>query len=242
MRAKGDPTPVVILTGVSDVDLAVRAMKLGAFDYLTKPVDDQNLLQVLENAIEHRTLHQTIDRAPEAAHAAGPRARGGVHAASDAGRRDDPALPPGGEARRERRQHLHLGRERQRQGNARPRHPPGEPAQGRTLRRRRGRQPRPRQVPRVLLRPGEGLARRARGDAGAPRAGGPRHAVPQQHRRPLAPDAGEAQAPHPDGRVLPRELDDHPHGGRADDRLDRSATSRTRNTRARSRAISSTTS
>lgn len=65
MRAKGDPTPVVILTGVSDIDLAVRAMKLGAFDYLMKPVDDQNLLQVLENAIEHRTLHQTIDQLPK---------------------------------------------------------------------------------------------------------------------------------------------------------------------------------
>ncbi|MGD1048210.1 MAG: sigma-54 dependent transcriptional regulator [Candidatus Krumholzibacteriaceae bacterium] len=65
MRTKGDTTPVVILTGVSDVDLAVRAMKLGAFDYLTKPVDDQNLLQVLENAIEHRTLRQTIEQLPK---------------------------------------------------------------------------------------------------------------------------------------------------------------------------------
>ena len=58
MRGKGDDTPVVILTGVSDVDLAVRAMKLGAFDYLTKPVDDQNLVQVIEAAIENRTLHR----------------------------------------------------------------------------------------------------------------------------------------------------------------------------------------
>jgi DNA-binding NtrC family response regulator len=65
MRGKGDDTPVVILTGVSDVDLAVRAMKLGAFDYLTKPVDDQNLIQVLENAIEQRTLRETIDRLPK---------------------------------------------------------------------------------------------------------------------------------------------------------------------------------
>jgi DNA-binding NtrC family response regulator len=65
MRAKDDDTPVVILTGVSDVDLAVRAMKLGAFDYLTKPVDDENLVQVLENAIEHRTLRETIDGLPQ---------------------------------------------------------------------------------------------------------------------------------------------------------------------------------
>jgi DNA-binding NtrC family response regulator len=65
MRTKGSDTPVVILTGVSDVDLAVRAMKLGAFDYLTKPVDDQNLLQVLENAIEHRALRRTIEQLPK---------------------------------------------------------------------------------------------------------------------------------------------------------------------------------
>jgi DNA-binding NtrC family response regulator len=65
MRAKGDTTPVVVLTGVSDVDLAVRSMKLGAFDYLTKPVDDQNLLQVLGNAIETRVLHETISQLPK---------------------------------------------------------------------------------------------------------------------------------------------------------------------------------
>jgi two-component system response regulator HydG len=65
MRAKNDDTPVVILTGVSDVDLAVRAMKLGAFDYLTKPVDDENLVEVIENAIEHRTLRETIDQLPK---------------------------------------------------------------------------------------------------------------------------------------------------------------------------------
>ena len=58
LRVSGAAVKESILTGVSDVDLAVRAMKLGAFDYLTKPVDDQNLLQVLENAIEHRTLRQ----------------------------------------------------------------------------------------------------------------------------------------------------------------------------------------
>jgi len=65
IRAKGNPSPVVVITGVSDVDLAVRAMKLGAFDYLTKPIDDQHLLQVLENAIQHRSLRQSIDELPQ---------------------------------------------------------------------------------------------------------------------------------------------------------------------------------
>jgi DNA-binding NtrC family response regulator len=65
MRNKGLDTPVVVLTGVSDVDLAVRAMKLGAFDYLIKPADDEKLLTTLNNAMEHSVLHRTIDTLPD---------------------------------------------------------------------------------------------------------------------------------------------------------------------------------
>jgi len=65
MRMKGVDTPVVVLTGVSDVDLAVKAMKLGAFDYLTKPADEERLLEVLNNAMEHSVLHRTIETLPE---------------------------------------------------------------------------------------------------------------------------------------------------------------------------------
>ena len=65
MRAKGDTTPVVVLTGVSDVDMAVRAMKVGAFDYLIKPVEDDKLLEVIDAAMEHDALHRTIEDLPE---------------------------------------------------------------------------------------------------------------------------------------------------------------------------------
>jgi DNA-binding NtrC family response regulator len=65
MRTKGVDTPVVVLTGVSDVDLAVKAMKLGAFDYLIKPADEERLLEVLNNAMKHSLLHRTIDTLPE---------------------------------------------------------------------------------------------------------------------------------------------------------------------------------
>lgn len=58
-------TPVIVLSGVNDVDLAVKALKLGAFDYLTKPVDDEYLLEVIDKAIRHRTLHDNISRLPE---------------------------------------------------------------------------------------------------------------------------------------------------------------------------------
>lgn len=57
-------TPVVVLTGVGDVDLAVKAMKLGAFDYLTKPVEEEHLLEVLDNALKHAALHETLTRLP----------------------------------------------------------------------------------------------------------------------------------------------------------------------------------
>ncbi len=57
-------TPVVVLSGVNDVELAVRALKLGAFDYLAKPVEDHFLLKVLGEAISSRSLKRSIERLP----------------------------------------------------------------------------------------------------------------------------------------------------------------------------------
>ncbi|MCD4776578.1 MAG: sigma-54 dependent transcriptional regulator [Candidatus Aegiribacteria sp.] len=65
MNTKGIKIPVLILTGVNDVELAVKSMKRGAFDYLTKPVDDEYLLEVLNNAMEHGAVHSTINSLPQ---------------------------------------------------------------------------------------------------------------------------------------------------------------------------------
>lgn len=51
MCERGLDIPVVVLTGVHDVGLAVKAMKYGVFDYLIKPVDDEKLIGVLDAAI-----------------------------------------------------------------------------------------------------------------------------------------------------------------------------------------------
>jgi two-component system NtrC family response regulator len=48
--------PVVMLTAYGTVGSAVEAMKCGAFDYLTKPADNEELVAVLEKAWEHRRL------------------------------------------------------------------------------------------------------------------------------------------------------------------------------------------
>ena len=45
--------PIIFITGLGDIPMAVRAMKEGAIDFLTKPVDDAVLLKSVE-----RALHQ----------------------------------------------------------------------------------------------------------------------------------------------------------------------------------------
>lgn len=50
-----DPSlPVIIMTGYASVDTAVRAMKNGAYDYITKPFDPEELELLVRRAIEHR--------------------------------------------------------------------------------------------------------------------------------------------------------------------------------------------
>jgi len=52
-----NPTiPVILITAYASVDRAVQAMKSRAYDYLTKPINIEELLIVLERALEHQTL------------------------------------------------------------------------------------------------------------------------------------------------------------------------------------------
>ena len=52
-----DPLPIIFITGYGDVPTTVRAMKAGAVDFLTKPVDEQALLKAIEDAL--RRDHET---------------------------------------------------------------------------------------------------------------------------------------------------------------------------------------
>jgi two-component system nitrogen regulation response regulator GlnG len=45
-------TPVIVVTATNDLETAVRCMRAGAFDYLTKPVDRTRLLTSLRHAVE----------------------------------------------------------------------------------------------------------------------------------------------------------------------------------------------
>ncbi|MDR3210292.1 MAG: sigma-54 dependent transcriptional regulator [Planctomycetota bacterium] len=56
-------TPVVMITGHATIDNAVEAMRLGAYEYLTKPVDLKRLRVVIQNALYLSTLERKISRA-----------------------------------------------------------------------------------------------------------------------------------------------------------------------------------
>ncbi|MBN1345975.1 MAG: sigma-54-dependent Fis family transcriptional regulator [Phycisphaerae bacterium] len=56
LRQAGVDTPVVLMTAYGSVQSAVEAMKLGAFDYITKPFDAEELSLLVDRAIQHGRL------------------------------------------------------------------------------------------------------------------------------------------------------------------------------------------
>lgn len=58
VRALKPIVEVILITAFAEVPAAVRAMKLGAFDYLTKPFDDEQLLVTIDKALRFKTLEK----------------------------------------------------------------------------------------------------------------------------------------------------------------------------------------
>jgi DNA-binding NtrC family response regulator len=58
MKAAGVTCPVVMMSGQATVDMAVRATKLGALDFLEKPLSTDKLLLTVENALRLKRLEQ----------------------------------------------------------------------------------------------------------------------------------------------------------------------------------------
>jgi two-component system response regulator HydG len=58
IKAYNPAIPVIIMTAYSSVETAVEALKKGAYDYLTKPLDFDELRLVMERAMDHSQLRE----------------------------------------------------------------------------------------------------------------------------------------------------------------------------------------
>jgi len=53
IRSRAQPPAVVVLTAYADIDLAVQALKRGAFDFIVKPWDNVRLIATCREALRH---------------------------------------------------------------------------------------------------------------------------------------------------------------------------------------------
>lgn len=61
LRNQGYTVPVIIMTATSDIKMAVRAMKLGAEDFIVKPIDLEQLEVAVEKALQNYDLRRQVE-------------------------------------------------------------------------------------------------------------------------------------------------------------------------------------
>jgi DNA-binding NtrC family response regulator len=54
------PVTVIVMTGYGSIDAAVQAIRMGAYDFLTKPIDLENLRLVVQRALRERMLQDEV--------------------------------------------------------------------------------------------------------------------------------------------------------------------------------------
>jgi DNA-binding NtrC family response regulator len=60
LRQKQVPVTTIVMTGFGSIDQAVKAVRLGAYDFLPKPVDIDHLKVVLDRAVRERSLQDEV--------------------------------------------------------------------------------------------------------------------------------------------------------------------------------------
>jgi two-component system response regulator HydG len=62
IKAKGLSCPVVMVTGDPGVETAADSIRLGAFDYIPKPIKQETLLHVARTALKYKIVHEEKER------------------------------------------------------------------------------------------------------------------------------------------------------------------------------------
>ena len=62
LNARGIRVPIIFITGHGDIPMSVQAMKAGAFDFMTKPFRDQEMLDAVEAALTRDGERRSQDR------------------------------------------------------------------------------------------------------------------------------------------------------------------------------------
>jgi two-component system response regulator FixJ len=55
LNGQNSTLPIIFITGHGDIPMAVEAMRLGALDFMRKPINELNLLQAINQALGHET-------------------------------------------------------------------------------------------------------------------------------------------------------------------------------------------
>lgn len=62
LRARDPDLPIIVVTGDEDAETAALAMRAGAYDFVTKPFDQERLGQAVRRAVERRQLSASVER------------------------------------------------------------------------------------------------------------------------------------------------------------------------------------
>ena len=65
MKQRISAVPIIMITAYAEIDSAVKAMKMGVYDYATKPVDNNDLLFTVKRALEKQDLVQEVEQLRE---------------------------------------------------------------------------------------------------------------------------------------------------------------------------------
>ncbi len=66
LRSIDPETMIIMMTGYPDVDIVIKALRLGANDFLIKPFNLESLVFAVKNALEKKSLQEKLKRAMSA--------------------------------------------------------------------------------------------------------------------------------------------------------------------------------